>query len=70
MMECVKTMEYLDNPKEYYTDHCPIKVSLDLNSLGKVTIDVPRKQMKKIISSDIFNVKILLNTDQLYNLQN
>jgi hypothetical protein len=57
MMKCVNTMEYLDYPKGYYTDHCPMKVSLDLNSLGKVTIDIPRYQMKKIISNDIFNVK-------------
>jgi hypothetical protein len=67
MMECVNTMEYLDYPKEYYTDHRPMKVSLDLNSLGKVTIDVPRKQMKKIISSDIINVKTyILQQHQLY----
>jgi exonuclease III len=33
MMECINTMEYLDYPKELYTDHCPIEILLDLSSL-------------------------------------
>jgi hypothetical protein len=44
MMECVNTLEYLEYPKKCYTDHCPMMISFDLSSFGKVSIEVPRKK--------------------------
>ena len=61
MIKCIKSMEYLDFPKEYYTDHRPMKISLNLRILGKVAIDVPQQSNKKLQSNGIENVKTYIN---------
>ena len=61
MTECIESKEYLDFPKEYYTDHRPMKISLNLRILGKVAIDVPQQSIKKLQSNDIENVKTYIN---------
>ena len=61
MTECIESKEYLDFPKEYYTDHRPMKISLNLRILGKVAIEVPQQSIKKLQSNDIENVKTYIN---------
>jgi hypothetical protein len=62
MMECINTLEYLEYPKKCYTDHCAMMIPFDLSSFGKVSIEVPKKRMTKIISSDINNVTAATST--------
>jgi hypothetical protein len=66
MLECVNSMEYLDFPEEYYTDHRPIKISLNLRILGKVTIDPPQQSTKKLQSNDIDKFKTYIT--QIFHL--
>ena len=61
MIDCVNSMEYLDFSEEYYSNHRPMKISLDLRMLGKVAIDVSWKSNKKILCYKVLFTLIVID---------
>ena len=60
LKECVQSMEYLEYPSEFYTDHKPIQLKINMRSLQKTHILMPKAKSRKIISNDYKNVEIYI----------
>ena len=60
LKECVQSMEYLEYPSEFYTDHRPIQLKLNMRLLNKTHILIQKEKNRKIISNDYKNVEIYI----------
>jgi hypothetical protein len=53
----IHDITYLDFPKEYYTDHKPIIITIDQQSISKTILPNRNTQGRKLFSQDKKNSK-------------